>query len=379
MTGAGVFLGPAPAARAAGAWFLLGIPVAAIAVSLCVSGLIGHDSDGPAYLGIRFGLGVTAARMSSSLYLAGHIAAMAAVARAIAQYLLPSAARGFAAMVILVAVLVSTMGMRIRGRSGWYWLALSVVVLGLTVALCLAIAPAPVATPLPHSVLGVTSAAATMFFGFLGFERLAATGGRARSAVWRDAVIAVVLMTLLMTITGAALLYQLGPARLGLSPAPITDALGAAAAGEVTPLLGGGIALAMVPALLAALESFRDTAVAVVDASDLPRLLGRTGRTGTPYLLDLSAGVVAAVLAQVLAPTQAINLAACCVLVHYAFVNIAAQQSSDDGKWQTWARCLGMVLAVVLAMSMPVPIMLSTLVVVVAGPLLMGAFSRQRP
>lgn len=376
MAGAGVFLAQAPAARAAGAWFLLGIPVAAVVALLCVWGLIGHDCDGPAYSGVRFGLGIIPARMSASLYLVGHIAAMAAVARAIGQYLLPTAARGLAAVAILLAVLATTLGVRIRGRSAWYWLALSAVVLGLAVALCLAIPPAPIAASQPHSVLGVTAGAATMFFGFLGFERLAAPGGRARSVVWRDVIIAVVLVAVPMAVTGAALLYQLGSARLGLSPAPILDALGAAAATEVTPLLGVGVALAMVPALLATLESFRDTAVAVVADGELPRILGRTGRAGTPYRLDLSAGVLAAVSAQALAPAQAINLAACCLLVYYAFVNIAAQRS-DDGKWPTWARCLGMVLAVILAMSMPVPIMLSALLVVLAGPLLMGVYSRR--
>lgn len=374
MVGAGTFLSAAPAARAAGAWFLLGIPVAAGVVLLCTLGVTACGG-GPAYPSVRPRLGLIAGRILASLYLVGHIAAMAAVAEAIAQYLLPSAPKGIAAVAILLAVLASTTGVRIRGRAAWYWIGLSVAMLGLVVALSLAIAPVAASVP-AHSMLDVTGAAGTMFFGFLGFERLVSPAERDRSAVWRSVLIAVVVVTLIMTIIGAALLYQLGPARLGLSPAPIADALGAAGAPELAPLIGVGVAMAMVPALLATLESFRGTAVAVVADGDLPRLLGRNGRAGTPYILDLSAGIAAAVLVQVLAPAQAINLAACCILGYHAFVNIGAQ-SPNAGKWRVRAQCLGMVLAVVLAMSMPVSAMLPTLSVAVAGPLLMGAFSRR--
>lgn len=380
MVGAGVFIGPAPAARAAGAWFLLGIPAAAVVVLLCALGVTTHRGarvGETCYPGVRVRLGVVPGRISASLYLVGHVAAMAAVAGAIAQYLLPAAAKGFGAVVILLAVLAASTGARISERAGWVWAGLSALVLGVVVAACFAIPPAPVLAAAPHGLLGLSGAAGTMFFGFLGFERLVPTARRAGTTVWRDVIIAVVIATLTLTITGAALLYQLGSARLGLSPAPVTDALAAASAAGLAPAIGFAGALAMVPALLAAQDSFRATAVAVVADGDLPPLLGRTGRAGMPYLLDLAAGIAAVVLVQVLTPAQAINLAACCILVHYALVNIAAQQSSEGGKWRSRALCVGMVLAVALAMSMPVPIMLATLVVAVAGPLLGGAVSRR--
>jgi basic amino acid/polyamine antiporter, APA family len=377
MVGAGVFVGPAPAARAAGAWFLLGIPAAAGVVLLCVLGVIVHGAaEGGTCPGVRSRLGVVPGRISASLSLVGHVGAMAAVAGGIAQYLLPSAAKGVGAVAILLAVLAATAGVRISGRSGWLWIGLGAATLGVAVAACFAIAPAPLVAPVPHGLLGVSGAAGTMFFGFLGFERLVVPGRRT-TAVWRDVIVAVVVVTVTMVIIGAALLYQLGSARLGLSPTPVTDALAAASAAGLAPPIGFAVALAMVPALLAAQDSVRSTAVAVVAVGDLPRVLGRTGRGGTPYVLDLSAGIAAALLVQVLTPAQAINLAACCILLHHAFVNIAAQQALHGGRWRSRALCLGMVLAVALAMSMPVPVMLSALVVAVAGPLLTAAVTRR--
>lgn len=375
MLGAGVFVGPAPAATAAGAWFLLGIAAAAAVVLLCALGVVARGSGDTCYPGVRSRLGIVPGRISASLYLVGHVAAMAAVAGAIAQYLLPSAAKGVGAVAILLAVLAAGTGVRISEHAGRLWIGLSAAVLAVVVAACFAIAPAPVAAAAPHGLLGVSGAAGTLFFGFLGFDRLVVPGKHIR-VVWRDMIVATVIVTLTMTIIGAALLYQLGSARLGLSPTPITDALAAAAATGLVRPIGFGVALAMVPALLAAQESFRATGVEVVADGDLPRVLGRTGRAGVPYLLDLSAGIAAVVLVQVLTPAQAVNLAACCVLVHHAFVNIAAQQV-QGGKWRSRALCLGMVLAVALAMSMPVPVMLFALLVAVAGPLLTGAVSRR--
>lgn len=301
---------------------------------------------------------------------------MAAVAGGIAQYLLPSAAKGLGAVVILLAVLAATTGVRIGTRGAWLWIALSITALGVVVAASFAIAPAPPTAPSPGRLVGVSGAAGTMFFGFLGFERLLVPDKRI-AVLWRNVIVAVVIMTLVLVIIGAALLYQLGPARLGLSPTPITDALVAASAAGLAPPIGVAVALAMVPALLAAQNCVRVTAVEVVADGDLPRALGRTGRAGTPYRLDLSAGIAAVVLIQLLTPAQAINLAACCVLVYHAFVNIAAQRPSNVGKWRSPTLCLGMVLTIVLAMSMPVPIMLATLSVAVAGPLLTAAGTRR--
>ena len=54
------------------------------------------------------------------------------------------------------------------------------------------------------------------------------------------------------------------------------------------------LAVVVVPVLLALLESLRSTALSVQREGDLPRVLARDGRYGTPYLLDLGCGLLAA-------------------------------------------------------------------------------------
>jgi APA family basic amino acid/polyamine antiporter len=379
MTGAGVFVGPALAAGFAGAWLLPAIPLAAVVALLCCLGMIVQRCSGQrlGYAGVRWELGVVPGRISASLSLVGQGAAMAAIAGAIGQYALPSAARGVAAVAALLAALAASVGVRPRGVAGRAWAGLTLVVLAVVVATCFAIPPAPVVTvgPAAPGLLGMGGAAGAMVFAYLGFERITEHPGEDRKALFRVALLTVVVATVVVLAVSGALLYQLGAARLALSPAPVVDALGAAAAANVVPLIRVGAVVVMVPALLTALEAFRSTGRAVVADGDLPKRLHRTGRAGTPYLLDLCGGVFAALLAQFAGPEQAIELAACCVLMHQALLNLSVQRSLTSAKW--WARgvCAGMILAIVLAMTMPAVILFATLAVVIAGPVIGRAIS----
>lgn len=389
MLGAGLLVGAAPAALAAGWWLLAGVPVAVVAAGCCALASA-HQSaayrgPGAAHACTRARLGVVPARIGASAALAGQLAAMAVVARVAVRHAVPAAPPALAAVLVLLVVLAATAGLRIRGAAAWLWLGLSVLLLGVVLAACFAIAPAPqVATGVPDGDggVGITGAAGLVFFGLLGFERLTAPPeerDRHRGVVVKRATIAALLIAgAFALLLGLALLHQLGPARLALSEAPVLDALEAADAGRLRPAVGLGFGLALLPVLLGALESFRSTAMAVRRDGDLPAVLDRTGSSGTPYLLDLGGGVVAAVLAVLLQPATAMAFAACCLLVHHALANAAARVLlADDQVWRMRSACLGMGLAVILAMSLPVSAMLGTLVVVITGPLVAGAISRR--
>lgn len=384
MLGAGVFVGMAPASAAAGVWLLLGIPVAALTAACCAFSSMDLSSTyrgpGAVYASVRSRVGLVPSRVASSTHLVGHAAAMAALAGAIGDYLVPTASSPAAAAVILLVVLAATAGLRIRGGAAWLWLALTIVVLAVVVATCFAITPAPSSAAPMQSGIGITGAAGALFFAYLGFERVSAPACEreryGRRAIRRGTIVALIAATVCYAVVAAALLYQLGPARLALSSTPALDVLSAAGAADLEPLIRVGVALTMLPVLLAALEAFRSTALAVVQDGDLPAVLQRSGRRGTPYLLDLAGGVVAVVLTTLIEPGQAITLAACCILVHYAFGNAGARLLlAEDRTWSLRTACLGMGLSVVLAMSMPVSAMLVTLAVVVVGPVLAGAFS----
>lgn len=389
MLGAGLLVGLAPAALAAGWLLLAGVPVAVAAAGCCALASA-HQSaayrgPGAAYACTRARLGAIPARIGASAALAGWLAALAAVARVAVGHALPQAPPALAAVLVLLVVLAATAGLRIRGVAAWLWLGSTALLIGVVLAACFAIEPPAkpaIGTPGGDGGVGITGAAALLFFGLLGFERLTAPQDerdRYRGIVVKRATIAALLISgAFAALLGAALLYQLGPARLALSGAPVLDALDAAAASGLRPAVGLGLGIALLPVLLGALESFRSTAVAVRLDGDLPQVLARTGGTGTPYLLDLTGGVVAAAIAVLVQPATALAFAACCLLVHHALANAAARVLlADDQVWRMRSACLGMGLAVILAMSMPVHAMLGTLVVVIIGPLVAGAISRR--
>ncbi|SDQ06534.1 amino acid permease [Actinopolyspora saharensis] len=384
MLGAGVFAGIAPAAGTAGRWTLIAVPLAAL-TAWCAVVSTSHQSAsyrgaGAAYSCVRDKLGILPGRVAAGTGLFGHVAAMAAIAGAVAEYL-PAPDPVTTAAVLLLVVLVSAAGLRIRGLSGWLWLGLTLAVLTVVVTACLSIAPVPVSTGIEHGPLAITSSAGFFFFAFLGFERLTAPDTERdrhpRAAVRRGALFGVAATAVVLLVVSFAVLHQLGAARLGLSPVPLLDALRAADAATLTSGVGLGAALAMTPVLLGALESGRSTGLAVISDGELPASLGRRGGSGTPYLFDLVLAAAAVVLALLVSPAVAMGAAACCLLVHYAFVNAAARVLLlDEWTWSTRTACLGMGLSVILAMSMPVPAMLFTLGAVLVLPVCAGLADR---
>ncbi|GAA2339677.1 hypothetical protein GCM10009854_15110 [Saccharopolyspora halophila] len=386
MLGIGVLLGPAPAVAAAGPWALLGLPVALVA-AICAAVTTAHQSDsyrgrGAVYACVRERVGLLPSRVGASAHLAGQVAAMAAIARVLGDFFLPSAAPQVAAAAILLVVLSATTGLRIEGGAAWLWTALSLLVIGLVALTCFAIAPVggQPAGEAAGSAVGPFGAAGVLFVAFLGIERLTAPDGRRFTgrAIRRGAAISLGVVTAALVVMTLALAYQLGWARLALSPSPVREVLTAAAATNMRPLISVGAAVALLPVLLGALESFRSTASSLARDNELPRALGRVGSGGTPYLLDLLGGVAAVVVALVVSPVAAMSFAACALLLHYALASAGARLLLADGPaWSMRAACLGMGLSVVLAMSMPVDAMLCTVAVVVIGPLLAGGVSRR--
>ena len=391
MIGVGVLVGPAPAAAAAGPWALLGLLVALLAAVCAASATAfqasSYRSPGAVYDCVRERMGLLPARVGASAHIAARVAAMAAIARAIGEFFLPGASAMVAGAAILLVVLAATAGLRIRGAAAWLWVALSLAVIALVVAICFAIEPVggppahvdPGASP--DSAVGIIGAGGVLFLAFTGFERLTAPapGDRAPwTSIRRAGALALVMTAVLSGVMIVALAHQLGWSRLALSPMPIRDVLTAAAAADLVPLVSVGAAVALLPVLLGALESARSTGLALVRDGELPRALDRTGPSGNPYLLDLIAGVAAVIVSQLFAPVALMSFAACALLLHYALANAGTRLLLSEGPtWPMRGACLGMGLSVVLAMSMPVSAMLTTLGVVVVGPLLAGIVSRR--
>ncbi|MFC0070895.1 amino acid permease [Umezawaea endophytica] len=380
-TGAGVFLGLAPAASVAGRWLLPAVVVAALA-ALCSAFSTADQSRAlPAAEGgygyIRHQLGPWPARLGASAYLLGRAGVAAALAGMAAAYAFPENRTLVALLVLVCAGVLAATGVR---WSGAVLLLVGLVVfavLALVVVTCFGVAPppAPAAPPVDEGFTSFMAVAAIMFVAFSGFERITAPlrGDPVHSVrTLRVAIPLLIALTLGVTLAvAAAARHQLGSARLALSPAPLRDALLAADGGWLVPLDQFGAVVAALPVLVPVLGGLRRTLGGLASNGDLPVRLAPTA--GRAPALDLVGGAAVAVVVLFVPPATALAIGACGTLFYYAFTNASARLLlHEDRTWPMRTACVGLGLSVLLAMSAPIVALLTTAVTTLVGAALLG-------
>ncbi|HEY3609935.1 MAG TPA: amino acid permease [Pseudonocardiaceae bacterium] len=387
MIGAGLFAGLAPASALAGRWLLVAMVVAAVAAACCCCSTCDQSGvfpgSGGGYRYTREQLGRWPGRVAGGLYLAGRAAAAAALAACFGAYVAPDRPILAALGVLVLAVVADAVGVRPPRALTRALTVFVLVVLALVVAACFAIAPPPpTGVPLPAGTPGLDDpgellpAAGVLFFAFLGFERVTAPGAdqtvtsRRRLLVVIPVLLAVALGTYLAV--GAAVLRQLGPTRLAVSAAPLRDALDAADAGALGPLVTVAAMVATGTALLFVVGGGRRVADTMTTSGDLP-----AAGPGSLVRCLIGAGAVLCVL--FVGPTQSIGLAATCALFYYAFTNASARLLTRDERfWPARTACFGLGFSVLLGMTMP-PVDLALALGVAAVGLLAGPLMSHRP
>jgi APA family basic amino acid/polyamine antiporter len=378
MIGAGLFAGLAPASALAGRWLLLGMVIAAAlaALTCCTTDdqASAFPGSGGGYRYTREQLGRWPGRTAGGLYLTSRAAAAAALAGCFGEYVSPERPALPAVGVLVVAVAADVLGVRPSRTVGRALTVFVLVVLALVVAACLAIAPPPPTgvTPPPGTPglddpANLLPAAGVLFFAFLGFEQIAAPGPEQPRLRRPRVVIPVLLGIALGTylLVGYAVLRQLGPTRLALSTVPLRDALDAADASLLDPLVTIAALVATAVGMLLVVGGGSRTADAMADKGDLPAF-------GVLTRVLIGGGAVLGVLFA--GPADMIELAATCAMFYYAFSNAAGRLlSGEQRSWPTRTACFGLGLAVLVAMSMPGVDLAIALVVAVlaaaAGPL----------
>ncbi|SEQ66630.1 basic amino acid/polyamine antiporter, APA family [Lentzea xinjiangensis] len=373
VLGAGVFAGFAPAAGLAGWWVLPALAVSALA-ALCSAFSTADQSRaypdiGGGYGYVRAQLGVWPARLTASAHLLGRFAMAAAVASMFGAYVVPDQPVAGALALVVATALLGAAGFRFTTGVSVLVTVVVLGVLALVVASSFAIEPVPSAgeAGTASELVGV---AGVMFMAFAGFERITAPhrGERPHSpAVLRFAIpILIGLSFAVYLAVGAGVLRQLGSARLALSPAPLRDALVAADASALVPLVQIAAAVAGVAVLHFVLASAHRTVTGLAEDGDLPTRL----RPGAISLVLVAASALAVVLLPV---GLALGTAACATLFYYAFTNASARVLlQNDRTWPMRTACLGLGLSVLLAMSTPVPALLISLAGLGAGTGLIG-------
>ncbi|MFF8429715.1 APC family permease [Streptomyces sp. NPDC016566] len=335
MVGAGIFSALGPAARAAGPGLLIGLAVAAV-VAYCnamssarLAAL--YPASGGTYVYGRERLGPFWGYLAGWAFVVGKTASCAAMALTVGAYLWPAQAHAVAVAAVVALTAVNYGGIQ---KSAWLTrviVAVVLAVLACVVVVCLTSAEADagrLGIGVSSGVGGVLQAAGLLFFAFAGYARIATLGEEVRDparTIPRAIPLALGIALVVYVTVAVAVLAVLGPDRLGHAAAPLAEAVRAAGAPGLAPVVRVGAAVAALGSLLALILGVSRTTLAMARDRHLPRALAAVHpRFQVPHRAELAVGAVVAVLAATVDVRGAIGFSSFGVLAYYAVANASA-------------------------------------------------------
>ncbi|MCF3135856.1 APC family permease, partial [Streptomyces olivochromogenes] len=335
MVGAGVFSALGPAARAAGTGLLLGLAVAAV-VAYCNAASSArlaalYPASGGTYVYGRERLGDFWGYLAGWAFVVGKTASCAAMALTVGAYVWPAQTHAVAVAAVVALTAVNYGGIQ---KSAWLTrviVAVVLAVLACVVVVCLTSGQADAGRlriGLPSGVGGVLQAAGLLFFAFAGYARIATLGEEVRDparTIPRAIPLALGIALVVYACVAVAALSVLGADALGHAKAPLTDAVRAAGAPGLAPVVRVGAAVAALGSLLALILGVSRTTLAMARDRHLPGALAAVHpRFQVPHRAELAVGAVVAVVAATVDVRGAIGFSSFGVLAYYAVANASA-------------------------------------------------------
>ncbi|WP_329412651.1 APC family permease [Streptomyces sp. NBC_00704] len=364
MIGAGVFAALAPAAHAAGSGLLIGLALAAL-VAYCnamssarLAAL--YPASGGTYVYGRERLGGFWGYLAGWSFVVGKTASCAAMALTVGAYVWPRQEHAVA-----VAAVVALTAVNYRGIQKSAWLtrvivAVVLVVLASVVVVCLGSGASEaerLEVGLSGGSGGALQAAALLFFAFAGYARIATLGEEVRDperTIPRAIPLALGIALLVYACVAVAVLSVSGATALGQASAPLADAVRAAGAPGLVPVVRVGAVVAALGSLLALILGVSRTTLAMARDGHLPHVLAVVHpRFQVPHRAELAVGVTVAVLAATVDVRGAIGFSSFGVLVYYAVANASAW-TLDSAPVKRALPTLGLLGCLVLAFALPV-------------------------
>ncbi|MEV5955681.1 amino acid permease [Streptomyces sp. NPDC051987] len=364
MVGAGVFSALGPAARAAGSGLLPGLAVAAL-VAYCnamSSARLAarYPQSGGTYVYGRERLGAFWGYLAGWAFVVGKTASCAAMALTVGVYVWPGQAHAVAVAAVVALTAVNYGGIQ---KSAWLTRAVVAVVLAVlasVVVVCLASGAADAGrleVGLSSGVGGVLQAAGLLFFAFAGYARIATLGEEVRDparTIPRAIPLALGITLVVYACVAVAALTVLGTDGLGRAAAPLADAVRAAGAPGLVPVVRVGAAVAALGSLLALILGVSRTTLAMARDGHLPRALAAVHpRFQVPHHAELAVGAVVAVAAATADVRGAIGFSSFGVLAYYAVANASAW-TLDPAPRARLVPVVGLLGCVILAFALPV-------------------------
>ena len=370
MIGAGVFAAFGPAARAAGAGLLIGLILAA-AIAYCnatASAQLAavYPTSGGTYIYGRERLGPWWGFAAGWGFLIGKTASCAAMALTVASYALPGP--WWAQRIVAVAAVVVVTALNYRGITKTASLARILVACTLVALAAVVIGIAIGGVQLSNlsgagswsstTVYGVLQSAGLLFFAFAGYARIATMGEEVRDparAIPKAIMFALAIAVAVYLVVGVAALLAAGPERLARSAAPLAEALRAAGAAPLVPVVAIGGTLASLGALLALIAGIGRTTLAMARQRDLPGwLAGVHPRYHVPHHAEIALGLVVCVLAATVDLRSVIGFSSFGVLIYYAIANASAYtQPRAQRRWPRALNVCGVAGCLLLVATLP--------------------------
>ena len=377
MIGAGVFVVFGPAAASAGPGLLIALAAAAT-VAYCnatssarLASLYPHS--GGTYVYGRERLGPFWGYLAGWSFVVGKLASCAAMALTVGLYVWPAHANAVAVGAVVALTAVNYRGI---GKSALATRVIVAVVLAVLAGVVAAVMISGRADPARvtltgGSPTGVLQAAGLLFFAFAGYARIATLGEEVRDparTIPRAIGIALTMTFAVYAVLAVTLMAILGPG-LATATAPLADAVRAAGAGGLEPVVRIGAAVAALGSLLSLILGVSRTGLAMARDGHLPAALAAVHpRYRVPHRAEVAVGVVVATVAAVADVRSAIGFSSFAVLVYYAIANAAA--ATLRGRL---VPALGLAGCVVLAACLPIGAVLAGSGVLILGALVYGA------
>ncbi|MFJ8077079.1 APC family permease [Streptomyces sp. NPDC096176] len=387
MIGAGIFSALAPAAHAAGSGMMLGLALAA-AVAYCNATSSArlaarYPASGGTYVYGRERLGEFWGYLAGWGFVVGKTASCAAMALTVGSYLWPGHAHTVAVAAVVALTAVNYAGVHKSVLLTRVIVAVVLVVLA-AVAVALLNSTAPDSGSLgvgdDATLGGVLQAAGLLFFAFAGYARIATLGEEVRNpsrTIPRAIPIALGTTLVVYAVIAVAALRVLGPMGLADASAPLSEAVRAAGAGWLAPVVRVGAVVAALGSLLALILGVSRTTLAMARDRHLPHVLAAVHpRFKTPHRAELVVGGVVALVAATADLRGAIGFSSFGVLAYYAIANASAWTlNPDEGRPARFIPALGMVGCLMLAFALPLTSVIAGVCVLTFGA---AAFALRR-
>ncbi|MFJ8715864.1 APC family permease [Streptomyces violaceus] len=379
MIGAGIFAALAPAARAAGSGLLVALAVAAV-VAYCNATSSArlaarYPASGGTYVYGRERLGDFWGYLAGWAFVIGKTASCAAMALTVGSYVWPGHAHAVAVAAVVALTAVNYAGIQ---KSAWLTRAVVAVVLAVLAAVVVASLTSSAADTVrldvgsDATVIGVLQAAGLLFFAFAGYARIATLGEEVRDparTIPRAVPLALGLTLVVYAAVALAVLMVLGPRGLGEAAAPLSDAVRAAGADWLAPVVRVGAAVAALGSLLALILGVSRTTLAMARDRHLPHVLAAVHpRFQVPHRAELLVGAVVVVLAATADVRGAIGFSSFGVLVYYAVANASAWTlTPDENRPPRLVPAVGLAGCLLLAFTLPADSVAWGTIVLAAG------------